>query len=440
MHRAEVQSAGMRKQYGIRRSLHGAASTGRTAATAVALAAVLAAIAGCGDQYRPVVSAIGLVGPAAQQNKYAIAIASPTPTSNGLMTMVDFSGDTVMVTAPLGLNPYYLALSPRGSYIYTLNSDDTVNSWGVTPNFIPGSVLQTTLLPGANPASIFPTTSSTYIADPAFNAVDQLYGTPPALKQELPVGTGYLPVYIVGQQLAPRIYAISQSASGGPGEVSAIENPFSTTASPTISATLPVGRGPIYGVMTVDDRRVFITNQTDGTVSVINSQTNALDQFPDPQHTFKISGFSIANNIVTFAVANTFQPGMTVAAAGLSIGTYLNGQTLTVLPTGLGPTQFEAAFTNPNVAFTLDTGTVAELTGTIPVGTSPVWADLASGLNELVVANAGNGTSPGSLSIVEIPLCSASVLPINPNCDPNNPIDAASFGQVVTTVQWASTR
>jgi len=59
-------------------------------------------MAGCGNAYRPVVSAIGVVGPAAQPTKYAIAVSSPSATSNGLMTMVDFSGDTVLVTAELG--------------------------------------------------------------------------------------------------------------------------------------------------------------------------------------------------------------------------------------------------------------------------------------------------------------------------------------------------
>lgn len=159
--------------------------------------------------------------------------------------------------------------------------------------------------------------------------------------------SGYSPVYVVGQSSGPRVYAISQSKTGGPGLVQAIE-----TTGNTISASLPVGRAPIYGVMTADTRRAFIMNQGDNTVSVINTQTNQLD--------------------------------------------------------------------TP--------------VSTIPVGSNPVWADLASGLNELVVANQGNGTTPGSVSIVNIPLCSATTLSINPNCDPNNPIDATSFGQVVATV------
>jgi DNA-binding beta-propeller fold protein YncE len=116
--------------------------------------------------------------------------------------------------------------------------------------------------------------------------------------------------------------------------------------------------------MTVDNRRVFILNQTDGTVSVINSQANALDQFP----------------------------------------------------------------ANPNIPNVL--------TSTIPLGTGtrPIWADLASGLNELVVLNEGTGTTAGSVSVINIPLCSASAQPTNPNCDINNPVDATTFGQVVATI------
>jgi DNA-binding beta-propeller fold protein YncE len=263
------------------------------------------------------------------------------------MTMVDFSGDTVLVTATLGVNPYYLALNTQGSTGYTLNSDKTVTSFDISTSLITSQVLETTLLPGANPASVFATTTATYIPDIGVNAVDQLVGTPPALKQELPVASGYAPIYVVGQSGAPRAYAITPSTSGGPGQVSAIE-----TSGNTISTTLPVGRGPVYGVMTLDDRRAFILNQTDGTVSVINVQNNALD-------------------------------------------TPVN---------------------------------------TIQVGTRPVWADLAAGLDELVVLNEGNGTTAGSVTLVNIPLCSATALPTNPNCDPTNPIDAATFGQIVATI------
>ena len=357
--------------------------------------------AGCGNTYRPVVATIGVVGPAGQPQKYAIAVSTPnplpvvgipivnagtwaatttyaanqevsylgseyvslqnnnlnqipstqtaywSPMANGLMTMVDFSGDTTLVTVTLGLDPYYLALNSSGTTGYTLNNDLTVTSFDISPSLISSQVLESTLPSGTNPLSLTATNTNTYISDAGVNAVDQMTGSPAALKQELPVPTGYTPVYVVAQSSATRSYAIAKSTSNGLGQVEAIES-----SGNTISATLPVGHNPVYGVMTVDGRRAFIMNQGDGTVSVINSQTNALDT----------------------------------------------------------PTT------------------------TIPVGTAPVWADLASGLNELVVANQGNGTTPGSVTIVNIPLCSATTLPTNPNCDPTNPIDATTFGQVIANV------
>lgn len=333
------QSAGVGKRRGGRWAVR--------VATAAGLTAGLAALCSCGNAYRPVVATIGLIGPAGQPTKYAVAISSPSPTSNGLLTMVDFSGDTTLVTATVGVNPYYFVLNSNGTIGYTLNSDKTVNSVELSTQLISSQILDTTLLTGANPVSLFATPTSSFMADPGVDAIDQLTGTPPALKQELPVANSYSPVYVIGQSSAARIYAISQATNGGPGQAEAIE-----TSSNTISNTIPVGRGPVYGVMTVDNRRAFVLNQTDGTVSVINTLTNQLD--------------------------------------------------------------------TP--------------VGTITVGPQPVWADLASGLDELVVANEGNGTSPGSVSIISIPLCTASTLPTNPACDSSNPIDATTFGQVVATI------
>ena len=83
---------------------------------------------------------------------------------------------------------------------------------------------------------------------------------------------------------------------------------------------------------------------------------------------------------------------------------------------------------------TSSTSSPAGATNPIAVGASPLWADFAPTRNEMVVANAGDGVHPGSVSIISIPLCSANALPTNPNCDPNNPVDAVGFGTVLATV------
>jgi len=82
-----------------------------------------------------------------------------------------------------------------------------------------------------------------------------------------------------------------------------------------------------------------------------------------------ITSFSITSNVVTFYAANSFVPGQRVSISGLSTGTYLNGQTLTVLATGLSGTQFECSFANPDVTLTTDSGTAVP----IPPTQNPIF-------------------------------------------------------------------
>jgi DNA-binding beta-propeller fold protein YncE len=318
-------------------------------------AAILISVTGCGNTYRPVVSAINPVGPAAQPQKFAVVISTPGTTAApapGLVTFVDVFGDTVLITAQIGVNPYYLILNSGGTNGYTLNSDHTLTTFDISTSLLQSQILQTTLLPGANPLSIFPAGTNTYVSDPGLNAISQFTGQPLNLQQQLSIDPAFSPIYAVGIATAPRIFAISQRKAGGLGQVSTIEA-TSNTVDPN---PIPVGQNPVYGVMTADAKRAFIMNQGDGTVSVINAQTNLLDTVP-------------------------------------------------------------AGATNP-----------------IKVGASPLWADFAPTRNEMVVANAGDGVNPGSASIISIPLCSATALPTNPNCDPNNPVDAVGFGTVLANV------
>lgn len=310
------------------------------------------AFAGCGNTYRPVVSSINPVGPAGQPTKYAVAVSSNGPTANGLVTIIDVSGDTVLDTTALGVNPQYFVLDTGGGTGYTLNGDGTVNSFGVSTSLIASAVNQTTLLPGSNPTSITPQGNYLYIAQSGRNSIAQLAsGLPPAIRQELPTGAGT--VYTVVAPNAPRAYVLVQGATPAAiGRAAAID-----TSLNTLTASIPVGNNPVYGVMTADGRRAFVLNKGSNTVSVINSQTNALDTFSS-----------------------------------------------------------------------------ATAPGTIPVGVAPVWADFAPTLAELLVANAGNGTTPGSVTIINVPLCNSSTLAANPNCDTANPVDAVGFGAVIANI------
>ena len=311
----------------------------------------MSTLIGCGNTYRPVVAAFNPVGPAAQPAKYAVAISSTGPNTAGLVTFVDFSGDTVVITANIGVNPYYLVLDTIGAEGYSLNSDKTFTSFPVSTSLLSSEIIQNTLLDNNNvpPPSLTPVGTSTYLPQPGRNSIAQYTHSPLALQQEFSVDPAYSPVFVVAVPSAPRIYAIDQAVNGGNGQVTPIE-----TSSLTPDQPFSVGVDPVYGVMTVDARRAFILNNVSNDITVINAQTNQVD--------------------------------------------------------------------TPN-------GDIHD-----PNAIAPIWADFAPTLNELVVANAGDGVNRGSVSIISIPLCTATALPTNPICDPNNPVDAVGFGTVIANI------
>jgi YVTN family beta-propeller protein len=310
-------------------------------------------VSGCGNAYRPVVSAINPVGPASQPTKFAVAVSNPGPNSQGLLTIVDFSGDSVLSTPSIQANPTYFNLNGSGNQGYTINAQGALDSFAVSnPTALQTSnVIQTTLLAGANPSTISviagPNGAITYVPQAGRASVAALSGS--SLLEELSMPA--TPVYVVGADGSPRVYALSGTAIG---KATAVET---TTSLPTISTAITVGSNPVYGVESTDLTRAYIVNQGSGTVSVINVVTNAPD------------------------------------------------------------------LTTPTIP----------ATGTL--GLNPVWAQLVPTLSELVVVNAGDGVNPGTLSIINVPLCNAVTPVTNPNCNPFNPTDAAGFGTVLATVK-----
>jgi hypothetical protein len=107
----------------------------------------IASLAGCGNTYRPVVSAISPVGPASQPTKYAVAVSSPSPTANGLATFVDFSGDTVLSTPSILSNPSYFAASNAGNQGFAINAAGSLDEFNLNnpAALLTSDINQTTL-------------------------------------------------------------------------------------------------------------------------------------------------------------------------------------------------------------------------------------------------------------------------------------------------------
>ena len=266
-------------------------------------------IAGCGSNLRPTVTPIVGTGPASQPTAYAFVISAPisSPTAQGYGTVIDYSGDTVMASAPIGPGPVTFALNSGGTAAWTLNEDGTVSNIPVTTNLQEKQITYSTLnqVPTVgtptDPAGIDPVvalfggTLGLYALDVNLNQIDVLTGSPDAFKQDVPVDE--TPVTVVGVSGATRFYSISQmipylttttlDSNTVDGGVACNIDPYSVgvngiadgieSTTYTRSSQIPVGICPVYAVGSPDTRRVYVLNRGSDTISVINSQNNTLD-------------------------------------------------------------------------------------------------------------------------------------------------------------------
>jgi DNA-binding beta-propeller fold protein YncE len=253
-------------------------------AQAGAVFAAVALVVGCGANYRPVVTPINSNGPAAQPQSFVVVVSAPAPNSAGIATIIDYAGDTVLAEAPIGPGPSIFTLDETGSNGYTLNSDKTISNFPITPSLQAKNVTFSTLSATAKPVNFFSPSAGLWVPDLTGNVADQFNGSPQAFKLAIPVAP--TPIAIAGPGLiSQRDYVISQNTinptgvecnisptTGLAGEADSIE-----LSSNTVSAHIPLGLCPVYAVQSPDNRRLFVLNRGDDTVTVINSQNNTPD-------------------------------------------------------------------------------------------------------------------------------------------------------------------
>jgi YVTN family beta-propeller protein len=264
---------------------------GQTRVRLVQAGAALAAavlVAGCGNGVRPTVTTVNSSGPAAQPLSYAVVVSAPSLTTAGIATIIDYSGDTVMAEASIGPGPTTFTLDSFGSAGYSVNRDGTLSSFPVSTSLQNNQVTYTTLPSTAKPVNLFMSIGGLWAADLDGNVADAFAGSPETFLRSIPLAPS--PVLVTGAGgLSPRNFAISQGnsqggnitspvqcnvspATGPLGEADGIE-----TASYTVSSQIPLGKCPVWAVQSSDGQRVFVLNRGSDTVSVINTQDDALD-------------------------------------------------------------------------------------------------------------------------------------------------------------------
>ena len=381
--------------------------SGSTRVRLVQSSAVLAAaalVAGCGNNYRPVVTPINPSGPAAQPTSYAVVVSSPSPTTPGIVTILDYSGDTVMAIAPIGPGPRTFVIDQLGSTGYTLNSDGTLANFPITTSLQAKMVTYSTLASNAAPLNFMAPSAGLWATDLTGNVVDIFQLSPASFKLAVPVPP--TPIAVVGSPTlsGQREYVVSQNFSDPTGlacNISPATQPNGVVTpieiqSYTTDPGITVGKCPVYAIPSADTKRLFVLNRGSDTVSVISGQTNALNQctpFIDGQTGRTVSchptlplstGAVTASGITppngTAGMTATAEPvyaEYNTATSQLIVANYAGG-TITLIDVSLDQ------FGNDSPTF----GT----TYTIPVGKNPASVTVLYDGSRAYTANQTDGT------------------------------------------------
>ena len=387
-------------------------NAGMAALAVCLLSGAAVVVAGCGNQYRPVITPINPTGPASLPSAYIAVASQPgfTPLLAGttgpctsttfatpsIFTLIDFSGDSVVAQANGGQGPLTFSLEQGGTGMYVPNCDGTLTTASATTGSLVTKYVQTsTLLPGSAPTNTLLANGTLYVVESGLHGptclttpcVAQMTGSPSALKQEIPVAPSL--INLTGFSTGERIYAISQGNSGAGGNLAwgACATPGSVTTTGeadaietttnTVSARLALGVCPVYGFMTQDGQRDFIVNRGSGTVTVINSQLNALDTQFSPSSTITVGAGPV--------YADYYRTGQLLVTANY------DGNSISIIDASLD-------------TYGNDSSTFGTVLATVPVGMHPVELSVLQDGSRVYVANQGdiNAGTPGSVSIVNL--------------------------------------
>ncbi len=249
--------------------------------------AAAVAISGCGNNYRPVVTPITSSGPASQISAYAVVVSAPSTSTAGVATIIDYSGDTIMAQVPIGPGPTAFTIDEYGSTGYTYNTDHTLSNFPISTSLQAKNVSSSTLPVSAQPLNISAPPNNLWIGNLASNTVDTFTGTPASLKLSIPMAPASMPVYVAGSPSGngQRQYVINQNIPGATGvecnlspqtQPAGVVTPVEV-ASSTTDLPIAVGKCPVFAVQSPDQRRLFVLNRGDDTITVINSQNNTLN-------------------------------------------------------------------------------------------------------------------------------------------------------------------
>lgn len=285
--------------------------------------------------------------------------------------------------------PPVVILDPNGNLQLGSSASNTVAEWNVGTGYATGAVVT---YGGLYWVSVLATTNTGVPPSANYNTYSTTGGTttvtPYWVQTANPIATGTLtPVWNtnIGGLTADGNYTWENIGQGTGIAFTTYEYVYGfrtiyghlTTASPFSNVTGPI-LGPLNGaisgfsitsnVLTFTGNNNFIVGnmfQVSGLTTpvgvTLNEQVFTVTA-AIPSSTFPLTSVAVnGSNVLTILAINNLVVGQQVLFTGVGTATFLNGQTVTVLASGLSGTQFKANFTHASYGPTTDFGTVSAL-------------------------------------------------------------------------------
>lgn len=446
------------------------------------LGVVMLLAAGCNDTLRQFI--VPVPPPTGDPGTLAHAITlstNPVPSSNGTDLHIDVSGDTNVGIVTVGPNPVFLGTTSNQAFVINSGDSTTPPTVSVYIALNPQvATVSTVTLPASSSKPIAGATSSAnniYIANNGSNDVSVISTGVFAVTTTIPLPAGdSQPVMIAGNGSNNKIFVVNQG-SNNVTEISTIDN--------TVIKDITVGSSPVWAVMSTDGLFVFVVNQGDGTVSVIDASLdivlpcsgvfcvggNAIrvgsSAASSPNFAFyepKLKRVYVSNtgeNTVSVIKANAIDlgsvpqvlpeklkdvpvSGTPTSVTALSDGTRAYAA-LGNCPAGVNHTTLPG--TNPANNFSSCTGNLVSVIDavaltekkTITVGIGPISIDASRDASRVYVANShdtvsgSSGThTAGTISDISTVTDSVLMVKLAPQQDPKCPVSSTVFCPVQT--------
>ncbi len=326
---------------------------------------------------------------------------------DGTLVPINVATNTALPAANVGAGANFLLFEPHLNRLYVTNpSAGTVYVFSATggPNDTPVLLSAISMTAGANPpcatacspvsVAALPDGSrfyvASYISQP--NCSDASVGnTSPCI---IPMLTVFDALSITPKQPTSNLLAPSYSLpllTAPHFAASQFAVPPVASCAPAPTYTPGTTRFRMFAAAAADSSHVYVSICDAGTIADVRTTTSTISaggsnapdtlitDLPAPLGTCSgascstvatITSYSISSGVTTFTANNNFIPGTRVAISGFtsSPGTSLNGQTLTVLATGLSGTAFQC-----NVSAADGSGTDAGTAVPISPPQSPIF-------------------------------------------------------------------